>query len=1092
MNDIDYHSIYTQFVTEKCKDSRPPAIVTSGILQKIEEPYTKINLYHIVPTTIAPKTLECLRINSINPHIQSMKLIKHVDTFVDPSIKCEIIPYKTRSAITYTDIFKSFDPTSINILLYDAVVLDQVWTDYLGHVIPNTLGVLSSKKLKEPVPADPLVFNDFSEYTYQIDNFNGFIVFGRPNIDLPYYPNVFGSRHMLIKKCYASKYNIVNLANIIPCYMFEANPDYSSVDTYIHAPSFSIMIVTPQVQTIDTDIVIDEEDIFKDRNTIPVDSTVTFEDVQTDLSTYIPFIEQLGFATFEKAVRANFYSKLQKEYSLKLSQFSELFEKRVADIEIQLQDVKINRELQLENELTQKSKEIVQKYAAIEKKIVEDLEEVKNRKVQDIEKTVTTECELIRAKKMVEIDAQTKTLFDELEVQYSQRLAEKHKLVTEYETHKKLEVDEEISKIRERKIADVETGISDMKQKLENSIDDMRKQIEDKLSTEIRTEYIKKYNDEYLKSLIHMNQKIEERQNFVIHEVDMEADAYKQKKFKEIEVWERLQRNRALALLIDYEAIQKKKIADASLKYKESEFAKIDMQVKHRMEKEFAEKKRQLDETIEKLRIEETQKVNKEAAEFLKEVVKNADAESNVIRNDLVKNIEEELNSQKMEIKKKIEDSERVLMDEMKKRVDENEEKYIEKLLREREEIVNEKLASIQKMKEAELQKEFVSKYNEKYADHVKQFGELDKKLQEKKSDIDSEIRKLKEQIDSEISEKRKQALEKYQREDEFLREELVQSRKLFAESEYFKLKENMIRQLEDERRTEYTKIREAHEKEVKMMEEHASLRITSDKQQKELELDSWYNKRKNEIESLIAKEYFHKEEQIKEAYELKRCEFAETFAREVEELEKARINYHSREQSRMSIELLHAKEQALASINIDVEKAKQDILDKIKLDCEDYRKKKLQEVDEKITSEMKGIIEEKTRKLESEIEPSAQENVRNRISELEKSQKEELEKFIENERVSHLKKINEDAQSMRSSLLSEIRNEIETIKDSMKLGMMDVLNAEMQNIRQQKIAEVETLKEQMIRDAELQVQENERRRKAKIKEMEDLLLKFK
>ncbi len=1092
MNDIDYHSIYTQFVTEKCKDTRPPAIVASGVLQKIEELCTKVNLYHILPTTLTSKVVEAIKINSTNPHIQSMKLIKHVDTFVDPSIKCEIIPYKTRSAITYTDIIKSFDPTSINILLYDSVVIDQVWVDYLGHITPNTLGVLSSKKLKSPVPEDPLVFNDFSVYTYEIDNFNGFIVFGRPNIDLPYYPNVFGSKHMLIKKCYASKYNIVNLAHILPCYMLEANADYSTVDTYFHAPSFSLMIVTPQVQSLDINIVIDEDDIFKDRDTIPVDSTVTFEDVQTDISTYIPFIEQLGFATFERAVRTNFYSKMQKEYALKLSQFNELFERRVSDIDTSLQTVKLERESKLENELTQKSKDIVQKYAAIEKKIVEDLEEVKNRKVKDIEKTVATECELIRAKKMVEIESQTKTLFDTLEVQYSQKLAEKHKLINEYETHRKLEVDEDIANIRSNKISEVESEIAEMKQSLEKNVDEMRSNLQDKISIEIRSEYIKKYNDEYLKSLIHMNQKIEERQNSILHDIDEQADVYKQKKFKEIEIWERLQRNKALALLVDYECVQKKKISDASTRHKDSEFGKIDMQVKHRMEQEFANKKRQLDEQIDKMRIEETRKVNKEASDFLKEVVARADAESNVIRNDLIQNIENELNAQKLEMQKRIEDSEKSMMDEMKKRVAANEEKYVEKLMREREDIIVDKLASIQKMKESELQKEFVGKYNEKYAEHVKKFGELDKKLQDKKVEIDTEIQKHKEQIDSEMSEKRKQALEKYQREDEFLREELLNSRKLFVESEYLKMKEHMIRQIEDDKRTEISKIREEHEKILQESKHHYSLRIESEKMQKDRELETWYNKRKNETDEKLKEEFFQKEEQMREAYESKKCDFAETFAREVEDLEKARLNYHAREQSRMALELIRAKEHALASINVDVGKAKQDILDKIALECEDYRKTKLREVDDKITSEMKGIIEDKTRKLESEIEPTATENVRSRIAELEKSKQEELEQFLENERITQLKKINDDTHTMRSSLLSEIQKEVESIKDVMKLGMMDVLNVEIENIRQEKLAEVETLKGQLIKDAETQAQETERRRKAKIKEMEDLLLKFK
>ncbi len=1092
MNDIDYHSIYTQFVTEKCKGTRPPAIVTSGVLQKIEEPHTKVNLYHIVPTILTQKVVDAIKINSTNPHIQSMKLIKHIDTSIDPSIKCEIIPYKTRSAITYTDIVKSFDPLSINILLYDAVVIDQVWVDYLGHITPNTIGVLSSKKLRSPIPEDPLVFNDFSDYAYEIDNFNGFVLFGRPSIDLPYYPNVFGSKHMLIKKCYSSKYNVVNLSHLLPCYLFEMNADYSTVDTYIHAPSFSIMIVTPQIQTQDTNIVIDEEDIFKDRDTIPVDSTVTFEDVQTDISTYIPFIEQLGFATFEKAVRANFYSKLQNEYLLKLSQFNEIFEKRIADIDVTLQHVKSDRETKLENELTQKSKELVQKYAAIEKKIVEDLESVKNRKVKDIEHTVTTECELIRAKKMVEIESQTKTMFDELEVQYSHKLAEKHKLVTEYESHKKLEVDSEIVTFRSNKISEVESEITEMRQSLENSVDTVRIQLEDKIATEIRTEYIKKYNDEYLKSLIHMNQKIEERQNSIMHAIDEESDAYKQKKFKEIEVWERLQRNKALALLLDYECVQKKKVTDSANKYKESEFSKIDMQVKHRMEQEFAESKRKVNEQIEKLRIEETRKINKDAADFLKEVVEKANAESNIIRNDLVQNIEDELNAQKIEMQKKIEESERVLMDEMKKRVSANEEKYTEKLLREREDIIIDKLASIQKMKEAELQKEFIMKYNEKYGEHVKKFGELDKKLQEKKIENDTEIQKLKEQVDSEISEKRKHALEKYQREDEFLREELLNSRKLFVESEYLKLKENMIRQVEDDKKTEVYKFREEQEKLLQSLKEQYSMRIESEKHTKDRELSDWYNKCKNEIDEKLKHECSEKDEQLREAYESKKCDFAETFAREVEDLEKARINYHAREQSRMSLELMRAKESALASINVDVEKAKQNILDKISLECEDYRQTKLREVDDKITSEMKGIIEEKTRKLESDIEPAAHEKVRARIQELEKNQKEELEKFLENERVTQLKKINDDADTMRSSLFSEIQKEVDIIKDSMKIGMMDVLNAEIENIKHQKLLEVDALKEQMIRDAELQAQEVERRRKAKIKEMEDLLLKFK
>lgn len=1092
MSDIDYHSIYTQFVTEKCKDFRPAAIVVSGVLQKIDEPVKKINLYHILPLKVGSAAIEAIRINCSNPHIQSVKVIKHVDTVLDSSLKCEVLSYKTKNSIMYTDVLKFVDPTTTNIVLYDSVVLEQVWADYLGYITTGTFGVLSAKTLPSPRPEDPLVFNDFGSYAYDIDNINGFVFFGRPSIDLPYYPNVYGSKHMVVKKFYASKFNVVNLAHVLPCFMFEPNPDYSSTDSYMHAPSFSLMIVTPQEQSNTTDLVIDENDIFSEKDETPLDSCITIEDAQVDPIELVPFIDRLGLSIFEKAVRTNFYMKLREEYEHRLAQYDDIFSEKLKGIDGHIESVRVKREIDLDEQLKHKSKELVQKYAAIEAAIVEDLDAKKRKKLQEIESAVTTECELIRAKKMLDIEGQSKTMFDALEAQYSAKVAEHQKMILEYESSEKLRVDDEIANIRIQKLDDVISEMNAKKAELERGIEEMRAQIESKLSTEVRAEFTSKYNDEYLKSLIHMNQKFEERQNSAFRTVDDEAKTYKEKKFKEIEAWERIQRNKALTLLAEYESAQKQKILDSLNVIRDNEIAKITISVKHQTDRELTERRRGIEREIQSLRSQMEKKVNEDATDLMRQVTAKAKADATLIRDEMVQTVQIELTEKKRVMELELAEENRQCLVALHAAADAENAEYIDKLVKEREAVIHEKSETIRKTMQSKIDREVAEAFNAKQAEHIKSVNELDRKYEAAKTNVDSEIKKLQSKIDGEIDDYRKKTIEKCKKDEESIRNQMLESRKIFLETEYLKLKENMLAQLDDEKRTRMLAAQTEEDRIKTELKKQTELHVQSDKVRRENELTEWYNTKKAEISALLDKEYAAKEESLKEVYELKKCNYAETFSREIEELERGRINYHAREQTRLATELAMLKEKALASIDVDVNAARQEIIRKIEADCEDHRKAKIREIEDKVLAEMKTTVEEKTRKLESEIEPAAVENVRQRISEIETHEKAALEEYIESERVSRLKKIHDDLDSIRMSSIAEIQKDIETIKRDMKAGMIDVLHAEIADIRAIKLAEVEAERQRMIRDAEAQIVENERRRKAKVKEMEEMLLKFK
>lgn len=1085
MSDIDYHSIYTQFVTEKCNGSRINAIITKGYIGKIPTPCNQVNIYQIVPSTVSENMLKSIEYNSKHPLVQKYYAISTSKTL---PVETLTIPKKNP---TYSDIFELMNPTSVNIVLYDCVILDQVWTDYIRHIEPNTLGILSSKKFKDDIPLDVSVFNDNSEYKYDIDNFNGFVIYGKPSFDTPYYPNVFCSKHMLIKKFYSMKQNIVNLANTVPCYFLETNTDYSTTDSYVTVPSFSIMIVQPQTESVNSELVIDEEDMFKDRDPAPLDVDISFDNMQVSIEDYVPFVKRVELSTIEHQLKRKFYQVYQDDCTQKLTFNTEKQLCMLRDLDEQIESVRKEKFLKIDEDYKQKTKEMVTKYTHMQEQLQRELDMLRETKTKEIDDRINAEMDVLRSKKAIEVENETKNMYELLDAKYSTAQKERQTALSVYEKNEHDRIDKEIRSLYDKKHDELNRHIQDRRSKLESEVESLRSTMVSKLESDLRKEYVQKYNDEYIKSLAQLVSTVELKRNTAMVLLEKEISALKHHKVTEIDAWEQKQKAKVVETVSTFENEQRSHVTKLT-----SEFYKIQLEtIKQQLDTHYKQELGKVQQTIQKesdnIRTQKLKSISSEVHEALTSKIRALDSEIETLKREKITQMEIECEHEKQNLMQELQRFENNEKTEISSRLLAMEETERDELVRQREQEVEKQIKIMKELRECELSNHFNERMTSLEHEFSRKEAEHQKLLHEKKMKAVSELETYLKEEASKLEHHKKLFTQRLKTEESRLREEAISARQVYVESEIADLREKYSKQVQKEYDSENEKLKIKLEKDKKEYAETlASVKeLLQDKQT--VELNAWAENEKSKRMIQLESDYEKLESHLKELYEIKKFEYADAFTKEMKELEKSRIGFHTREQSRLAQELVHIKEKALESIDSDVMVAKKERLDEIESELKDLYSKRVKEIEDRVVAETDTIFHSKIREIEERLETIASERVNERIE----KRRQDIESEFEQEKLEKLKQADEQISVIRQAALQEVEVEFEKLKESKHMQLKE-LDAEYERQKVYKLEdlekEIQTIREQKLQELQKKLEEehleNERRRKAKIREMEELV----
>lgn len=1085
MSDIDYHSIYTQFITEKCNGSRINAIITKGYIGKIPTPCNEVNIYQIVPTNVSPNMMKSIEYNSKHPLVHKYYAISSAK-----NLSVETITIQKKNP-TYSDIFECMNPTSINILLYDCVILDQVWTDYIRHIEPNTLGVLSSKTFKGEIPLDASVFNDNSEYKYGIDNFSGFVVYGKPSFDTPYYPNVFGSKHMLIKKFYSMKQNIVNLANTVPCYLLETNSEYSLVDSYIPVPSFSIMIIQPQTEMVNSEFVIDEEEMFKDRDPTPLDVDISFDNMQVSIEDYVPFVKRVELSTIEHELKRKLYQVYQDDCNQKLTFNTEKQLCLLRELDENIESIRKEKFSKLDEEYKSKTKELVTKYSHMQEQLQRELDTLRETKTKEIDDRVNAEMDILRSKKAIEVENEAKNMYELLDAKYSTAQKERQTALSVYEKNEHDRIDKDIRSLYDKKYDELNKHIQERRSKLESDVESLKSGMIVKLETDLRKEYIQKYNDEYIKSLAQMVSTVEMKRNTSMVLLEKEINALKHHKVTEIDAWEQKQKAKVLENVSAFESEQRAHVSKMTSEFYKSQLETIKKQIDMHYKQELEKVQHTVQKETENIRTQKLKAISIDVHEALTSKLKSLDTELETLKSEKIAHMEIECEHEKQTLIRELQRFEEREKSEIKSRLHDLEDIERQELVQQREQEVEKQVRIMKELRESELSNHFNERMTTLEHEFARKEVEQQKALHEKKMKSISEVEQFLKDEGSKLEEHKRLFIQKLKTEESRLREEAVSARQVFVESEIADIREKYMKQVQKEHESEIEKMKAKLEKDKKEYAETlASVKdLLQDKQT--VELDAWAENEKSKRTVQLENEYQKLESHLKELYEIKKFEYAEIFTKEMKDLEKSRIGFHAREQSRLAAELAHIKEKALEKIGSDVETEKKERINGFEIELKEMYASKVKEIEDRVVAETDTIFHSKIQEIEERLETIATERVNERIE----KRRQDIEAEFEHEKLEKLKQADQQISVIREAALKEVEVEFEKLKETknaqikeldkeyerQKVCKLEDLEKEIQSIREQKLQELQ----KKLEDEQL---ENERRRKAKIREMEELV----
>lgn len=1041
MDDIDYHSIYTQFLSECNKKNRPPAIITKGFLGKTSTPTPKIDVYYLVPSVLTDNVVKSIIHNSNHPAISKFKLIKRKDQTLDKQLRVESIDYAGTNGITYADILRVVDSTAINIILCDSVLLDYHIFDYIHHVPNQTLAVLSSRKFKLGIPNDVQTFRDNSEYTYDIDNFNGFIFYGKPEIDVPYYANFYGSKHMFIKKLYTNKFNVVNVSTLIPCYMLEYNSDYLNKDnSYVGSPSFSIVIVQPQTDKELTNVIVDEKDIFKHRDAKPIDTAITFSNIQTDVETILPLLKRIDISELEHTIKINLFQLYQREFERKQKIMVENCQRQFKEINSKVETEREKQKETIEKELKVKTNELHEKYESMKKEFELGFNALKEERMQELDRKVENEYELMRSQRIVSIDIESKSLFQALDTQYNELLEQRKERLKDYERSERDRIDNEIQILYSDKYDEVSKKMELRKMQLEDEIDKSKEEITNKIKGEVRSEYILKYNDEYAIAISQMNKFIEYRRNAAVVNIDSELESLKERKHKEIDAWEKIRHATIDGVLKEYESQQKTQINSNCDKYQKARFEDIDLLVEHKYTIDCESNKRKIDEERETIRMNAMREANDSITKMLDTRITTLNAEIDLMRNEQLASTISEIECDKTRLLQNMNIEVEQHREKMLTAIEVEASDLVKKLADDRETIICQIMESNISFKESEITAKFAFKEIEAEKKYSAKIAEAEKDASAKILQLQKEFENARNKEDLKITDHECYMRERLLASEGRIKQDAILIRNLEIERECANKRNEMSLQLNTEFENKQNELKKYIEKLKESEILNMKSNISSNRLAKERELNVWFSEEKHKLDIKLKEDHINIEKSVKEYYELKKFEYAESFTSEVSNIEKSRIAFHNREIDRINKEVIMMKQSKVVELTSEIVK----------------------DLNKRLDEDLLVIRDSKMKELISEVQSQAHSILTKECDECRTKMMCDLENEISLKRQDALKIYEESIQpeliECRTIALSKLENEINEYKIN------------------------------KIKDIDSEIHETERKRRAKIREMQEIV----
>jgi hypothetical protein len=321
MTSINYETISTQF-QDRWGQPCPRVFTTRGSLLPLHAtPAPEIALFQIVPSTLSDKALAAIRQNTSNPHVKEHILIRHWSTTLPTDLAdLPVIVYSDWKGLNYNTIRKHLKKSRVNVVLYDAAILDPSWTHYLGNMTPTTCAALYPKTFRTPEPpTDPLTYNDQSDACTDIEGIVGFAVAGALSTSLDCFVDMAGSKEMVLKKLDAAHYTLVNTRDMTPCYLIERNPDYGKTGSYFGYTGYSHVVVAPPEPVSEITL----------PDSVPT-NTLPPIDVRVDT---LPLDVQTDIAAVKDALYVHYHARFQQTYTDLMTKAESDYAARIVELD---------------------------------------------------------------------------------------------------------------------------------------------------------------------------------------------------------------------------------------------------------------------------------------------------------------------------------------------------------------------------------------------------------------------------------------------------------------------------------------------------------------------------------------------------------------------------------------------------------------------------------------------------------------------------------------------------------------------------------------------------------------------------------------
>jgi hypothetical protein len=994
MTDNNYNTDYTQALPRGL-------VVIKGYL-KTSVKTEKVNIYQMVPDSPSQSFLSVSTGNLLNQCSLNTYFIKtEKSLFYQPNIHM----CTDWRGITYDYVLSVLDKDTINVVLLDSVSLDNTFGTYLGNMSFRDMLVLSAHD-KE------------NKYTEHYNNIVGFVFRGRPDVSLPYFVNMVGSKHMVIKHLYRLNFNIVNMAFLAHCCVYETfeNEDAGS---YVNLPGFSFTVTCPQSKD-EPALILDDSDIFVDReDTIP-ETVPPMYLIQTNIDEILPFVTRLSLVELEHNLARRSASCINGKHAEAIALIEEDRLRKQQELVSKNEEEIQKFTLWKESEVLLQENKLIKYKEARELQIKEKLSEYYDTETVKLRARMLSEVEQegirLSAEKTREIGESSNRIIQSVNDNYAAMLVVKQKELAEYERSERARIESELAKVHSERKAVIDGMQTITKAELEK---EFIKNKSASILEELRTEAIVKCNKEYEAALLDMNAYVQKNRANLENILSVEHSNKRLLKMDEFKRWIEMEKVNAEGELKQHIASQKAHYSDMAEKYYHENIETLKLAIEHEHTIALGINLNKINQEILARRLEENCKLDADMARMRNTAVKELESQNEISRMTMFSELKSECELEK----KRFETS-----------------------------IQQELIA----FKNSEMERIDKEKTQELLLLHNQKVSNLDLEYIDKHSAMLLEIRHLKEQREADLVKDIEQRMEAAYSGIEHTVETVLAERKL-AISDQLKLfekeleKEHAASQLEKIEKgricveTEIEKIRvlakERFNTEQAKYEEITRESLRYEMQQKTTNLEAEHSARMSQLQ--------------REFDEMKKSN-ASALRLDKIEMEQKNIAFFNSERERLMTSCIKdigaLKEKEMAKLLKEMAEEREVQAKKVKSELVPLKERLVKDLELRIESELAPMRKNK----ETELEQIAAENALEYMKTLKQSLTEKLESEIATEKERILKKssrqIEDELEIFRIARIEELTKVVEKQVDS-----------ELESIRTRKFEELEILAQEHI-----------------------------